>query len=77
MCPGVSTGLECLRDFEVSYPINVPWICDQVFLFGKLRRTDFLPVRLKDGKYEDEVTERSVLSAVSYTHLTLPTICSV
>ena len=33
-----------------------------VHLFGKLRRTDFLPVKIKGGCYDDEVRERGVLS---------------
>ena len=37
-------------------------IFDLVYLFGKLRATDFLPVKLKDGAYDDEQTQRGPLS---------------
>ena len=33
-----------------------------VYIFGQLRRTDFLPVRVPDGDYSDEVRHRSELS---------------
>eukprot|EP00975_Prorocentrum_lima_P003854 841560-Prorocentrum_lima.AAC.1 len=52
----------CIRDRSRHYALTAAWIGDMVV-------TEGVEVQYQPGK--------SIVTAVSYTHLTLPTICSV
>ena len=62
-------------------PKNEEWVIEENFLnlWGYLRRR-YPNVNLEDKKFNDLIELKTSLEgprAVSYTHLTLPTICSV
>ena len=77
-------ALQCLTEIEDYIALDDP-VTAVVFIDRLIRRTDILIDQPQSGRVVPEVPGRELREliegnyriAVSYTHLTLPTICSV